>query len=75
MPNFASLSCFYSKLRRGAFLPPPLSKIGCPNTPFKIGLKLDYEKFGVSNFFFQKLSKKTFGSARPPPSGTGRVKQ
>ena len=39
MPNFASLSCFYSKLRwgGGAFLPPP-SKIGCPNTPSKIGL-------------------------------------
>ena len=23
MSNFASLSCFYSKLRWGAFLPPP----------------------------------------------------
>ena len=38
MPNFASLSCFYSKLRWEAFLP-PTSKIGCPNTPSKIGLK------------------------------------
>ena len=28
-------------------------------------LKLDYAKFGVSNLFFQKLSKKTFGG-RPP---------
>ena len=28
MPNFTSLSCFYSKLRWGAFLPPPSSKIG-----------------------------------------------
>ena len=40
-------------------------------------LKLDYAKFGVSNLFFQKLSKKNlWGSARPPPPplGKGRVK-
>ena len=24
MPNFASLSCFYSKLRGGLFCPPPV---------------------------------------------------
>ena len=41
-------------------------------------LKLDYEKFGVYNLFFQKLSKKNlWGSDRsppPPPPGKGRVK-
>ena len=35
--------------------------------PKCILLKLDFAKFGVSNFL-QKLSRKTFGeSARPPP--------
>ena len=29
-------------------------------------LKLNYVTFGVSNLLFQKLSKKTVGSARPP---------
>ena len=27
MPNFASLSCFYSKLRWGAFLPPIQNRV------------------------------------------------
>ena len=30
-------------------------------------LKLDYAKFGFSNLFFLKLSKKLWGSALPPP--------
>ena len=47
MPNFASLSCFYSKLRWGAFLPPP-SKIGCPNTPSKIGLTNDHSIWSLN---------------------------
>ena len=35
-----------------------------------IFLKLDYAKYGVSNLFFQKLSKRPFGcrlDAPPPP--------
>ena len=38
-------------------------------------LKLDYAKFGVSNFFFQKLSKETLWETLPPlVQGTGSVK-
>ena len=55
MPNFASLSCFYSKLRWGEPSPPPPSKIGCPNTPSKIGLRgvrLDLGGHGTSEYYF-----------------------
>ena len=37
-------------------------------------LKLDYSKFGVSNLFFQKLSKKNLWGVGSSPLGKGRVK-
>ena len=58
MLNFASLSCFYSKLRWGAFLTPP-SKIGGPNTPSKIGLTISYIKIlGVTFTYNKALAQK-----------------
>ena len=41
-------------------------------------LKFDYAKYGVTNVFFQKLSKKNlwdgWGGRLDPPHGKGRVK-
>ena len=38
MPNFASLSCFYSKLRWGAFLPPIQNRV--PEYPVQNRVKM-----------------------------------
>ena len=38
MPSFMAIRSQMPELDRGAFLPPPPYKIGCQNTPYKLGL-------------------------------------
>ena len=45
MPSFMTIGSQMSELDLGGFLPPLPYKIGCQNTPYKLGLKVNCKGF------------------------------